>query len=120
MAGFVQAVKGTSSLDGIGFGRSSPTVTARVHLPMLGKLPMLGPVTADPLLDTFARRIRYLRISVTHRCNYRCHYCMPDGSVVEHSPRSEVLSFEELERIARVFARLGVRKLRLTGGEPTV
>jgi GTP 3',8-cyclase len=71
-------------------------------------------------LDTFARRIRYLRISVTDRCNYRCSYCMPDGIGVEFQPRSAVLSFEELERVARVFARLGVRKLRLTGGEPTV
>jgi cyclic pyranopterin phosphate synthase len=71
-------------------------------------------------LDTFARRIRYLRISVTDRCNYRCSYCMPEGEVVESSPRSAVLSFEELERVARVFAQLGVRKLRLTGGEPTV
>jgi cyclic pyranopterin phosphate synthase len=105
-------------LDGTGFGRSSARVTARVHLPVLGKIPMLGPVTADPLLDTFARRVRYLRISVTDRCNYRCSYCMPGD--VESSPRTAVLSFEELERIVHVFARLGVRKLRLTGGEPTV
>jgi cyclic pyranopterin phosphate synthase len=91
---------------------------------MLGKIPTRGldivPARADPLLDTFARRIRYLRISVTDRCNYRCSYCMPDGVGVEFQPRSAVLSFEELERVVRVFARLGVRKLRLTGGEPTV
>jgi GTP 3',8-cyclase len=87
---------------------------------MLGTIPALGPVTSDPLLDTFARRVRYLRISVTDRCNYRCSYCMPEGVEIDAVPRSAVLSFEELERIAHVFARLGVRKLRLTGGEPTV
>ena len=79
-------------------------------------------VPADPLLDRFARRIRYLRVSVTDRCNYRCAYCMPE-SLVEHmhfQPRSALLTFEELERIVGVFARLGVRKVRLTGGEPTV
>ncbi|MDX2090189.1 MAG: GTP 3',8-cyclase MoaA [Kofleriaceae bacterium] len=73
-------------------------------------------------MDGFARRIRYLRISVTDRCNYRCSYCMPEelGSQLSFAPRSAVLSFEELERLVTVFARLGVRKLRLTGGEPTV
>jgi cyclic pyranopterin phosphate synthase len=84
----------------------------RLHLPLL----------RDPLVDSFARRIRYLRISVTDRCNYRCTYCMPE-ELEEHmqfSPRSAVLTFEEIERIVAVFARLGVRKVRLTGGEPTV
>jgi cyclic pyranopterin phosphate synthase len=81
-----------------------------------------GAVVGDPLLDNFARRIRYLRISVTDRCNYRCTYCMPEelGSEITFQPRSAVLTFEELVRVARVFADLGVRKLRLTGGEPTV
>ena len=80
------------------------------------------PVPADPLLDQFARRIRYLRVSVTDRCNYRCTYCMPESLIGEMSfePRSAVLTFEELERVISVFARLGVRKVRLTGGEPTV
>ena len=76
-------------------------------------------VRADALLDTFARRIRYLRVSVTDRCNYRCTYCMPDGEI-DFEPKSAVLTFEELERIVGLFARLGVRKVRLTGGEPTV
>jgi cyclic pyranopterin phosphate synthase len=79
-------------------------------------------VPAEPLIDNFARRIRYLRVSVTDRCNYRCSYCMPEtlGREIEFAPRSAVLSFEEIEQIVSVFASLGVRKIRLTGGEPTV
>lgn len=74
------------------------------------------------IVDSMARRIRYLRISVTDRCNYRCSYCMPDSdaSGVEFGARSELLTFEEIERITSVFAELGVRKIRLTGGEPTI
>ncbi len=72
-------------------------------------------------LDTLDRPVRDLRISVTDRCNFRCLYCMP-RSVFGHDyrfmDRKELLSFEELERIARVFAGLGVEKIRLTGGEP--
>jgi cyclic pyranopterin phosphate synthase len=109
-------------------------VTGRVHLPVIAGTPVLAggrelSVPADPLLDQFARRIRYLRVSVTDHCNYRCTYCMPEslvgptGQVIEKlhfEPRSAVLTFEELERVITVFARLGVRKIRLTGGEPTV
>ena len=74
------------------------------------------------IVDGMARRVRYLRISVTDRCNYRCSYCMPDSeaSGVEFGARSELLTFEEIEQIATVFAGLGVRKIRLTGGEPTI
>ncbi len=98
-------------------------VTTRVSLPMFRpviQLPDTAP--ADPLLDSFARRIRYLRVSVTDRCNYRCSYCMPEdlGDQLEFAARSTVLTFEEIERLVAVFARLGVRKIRLTGGEPTV
>ncbi len=89
-------------------------------------LPVLGateppPVAdaADPLLDRFARRIRYLRVSVTDRCNYACTYCVPDDGVT-HRQRAELLTFEELTRVVGVFAGLGVRRVRLTGGEPTV
>ncbi len=71
------------------------------------------------LLDRFARLISYLRISVTDRCNFRCVYCMPEAGV-EVSPREELLSFEEIARVASVGAGLGLRKIRLTGGEPTV
>ena len=72
-------------------------------------------------VDTLGRAVRDLRISVTDRCNFRCAYCMPK-SVFGHDyrfmDRKELLSFEELERVARVFAALGVEKVRLTGGEP--
>ena len=100
-------------------------VMTRVHLPVLGGdslVPHAATVPADPLLDGFARRVRYLRVSVTDRCNYRCSYCMPEdlGEQLTFASKSAVLTFEELERVISVFARLGVRKVRLTGGEPTV
>jgi cyclic pyranopterin phosphate synthase len=76
---------------------------------------------AIPILDNSHRPLRDLRISVTDRCNLRCTYCMP-REVFDHNhsflPRAELLSFEEIERIAKVFTRLGVQKIRLTGGEP--
>ncbi|HZW25822.1 MAG TPA: GTP 3',8-cyclase MoaA [Gallionella sp.] len=73
------------------------------------------------ILDALGRPLRDLRISVTDRCNLRCTYCMPRAVFDEnHSflPRAELLSFEEIERLARQFVRLGVQKIRLTGGEP--
>ena len=73
------------------------------------------------VLDTLGRPLRDLRISVTDRCNFRCVYCMPKevfGRDYEFLPRAELLTFEEIERVARVLVGLGVRKLRLTGGEP--
>jgi cyclic pyranopterin phosphate synthase len=76
-------------------------------------------MTAGPLIDRFGRVHTNLRISVTDRCNIRCFYCMPHEDV-KFKPRSELLTFEEIERFARVVARLGVNKLRLTGGEPLV
>ncbi|MEO7143937.1 MAG: GTP 3',8-cyclase MoaA [Bryobacteraceae bacterium] len=79
---------------------------------------MAGTTTA-PLIDTFGRLHDNLRISVTDRCNIRCFYCMPEHEV-RFVEREEILSFEEIERMARVAASLGVRKLRLTGGEPLV
>jgi cyclic pyranopterin phosphate synthase len=69
------------------------------------------------LLDTLARPLRNLRISVTDRCNMRCRYCMPEADYV-WLPRESILSFEEVDRLAGIFAGLGVRKIRLTGGEP--
>ena len=97
----------------------------RVALPLFrpaGLAAAGGPVPRDPLLDGFARRVRYLRVSVTDRCNYRCTYCVPDAldERTAFGPRDALLTFEELERLVALFARLGVRKLRLTGGEPTV
>ncbi len=75
------------------------------------------------LADTMGRAMRDLRISVTDRCNFRCTYCMPKeifGRDFEFLPRELVLSFEEIERLARIFVGLGVEKLRITGGEPLV
>jgi len=74
-------------------------------------------------LDTFKRPLRDLRVSVTDRCNFRCVYCMPKevfGKDFQFLPRAEILSFEEIERLVRVFVGLGVQKVRLTGGEPLV
>lgn len=72
------------------------------------------------LIDPFGRTIRDLRISVTDRCNFRCTYCMPEEGM-QWVPRSEVLTFEEIERLARIFVeRFDVDGLRLTGGEPTM
>ncbi len=70
-----------------------------------------------PLIDGFGRVHDNLRISVTDRCNIRCFYCMPEENV-KFEPREHVLTFEELERFARIAVKLGVRKLRITGGEP--
>ena len=70
-----------------------------------------------PVLDTFARPLGSLRISVTDRCNLRCRYCMPEDEYV-WLPRASILSFEEITRVAGVFASLGAAKVRLTGGEP--
>lgn len=73
--------------------------------------------------DAFGRLLRDLRISVTDRCNFRCTYCMPKelfGSDHAFLPRASLLSFEEITRLATIFAQLGVTKLRLTGGEPLV
>jgi cyclic pyranopterin phosphate synthase len=73
----------------------------------------------ERLVDPQARVIDYLRVSVTDRCNYGCVYCIPDDGVA-HAERADVLSFEETAALVRVFASLGVRRVRLTGGEPTV
>src|ERR671918_2997652 len=85
---------------------------------MAGPMP---PPTPLPVLDTLGRPLHDLRISVTDRCNFRCVYCMPKevfGRDYRFLPRRELLTFEEIERVARVFVGLGVHKLRITGGEP--
>jgi cyclic pyranopterin phosphate synthase len=79
--------------------------------------------TSSPPLDRLGRPLHDLRISVTDRCNFRCTYCMPKeifGRDYAFLPKDQVLSFEEIERAARVFVVLGVEKLRITGGEPLV
>ena len=71
------------------------------------------------LVDAHGRIISYLRLSVTDRCNLRCTYCMPADGVAKTS-HTDVLRFEELERIAEIVVSLGVEKVRITGGEPLV
>jgi cyclic pyranopterin phosphate synthase len=78
-----------------------------------------APEASPALVDPQRRVVDYLRISVTDRCNYRCAYCIPEDGAA-HVTRADVLSFEEIAALARVFVGLGVRRLRLTGGEPTV
>ncbi|WP_019894960.1 GTP 3',8-cyclase MoaA [Hydrogenovibrio halophilus] len=73
-----------------------------------------------PLIDPFDRHIEYLRVSVTDRCNYRCGYCMPEQGVHPEGHHSEYLTFDELTRIITAFVTLGVKKVRITGGEPLV
>jgi cyclic pyranopterin phosphate synthase len=80
-------------------------------------------VTMPAVTDTFDRPLHDLRISVTDRCNFRCTYCMPKeifGPDFAFLPRADVLTFEEIAQVSRVFVELGVEKLRLTGGEPLV
>jgi cyclic pyranopterin phosphate synthase len=81
----------------------------------------LGPVRAPSqrdLTDTLGRSMRDLRISVTDRCNFRCTFCMPVDGSYSFLPRQQILSFEEITRLVRIFRGFGVRKVRLTGGEP--
>ncbi len=82
--------------------------------------PWWGRGELPPLQDAFGRRIAYLRVSVTDRCDLRCGYCMPQGGEHEHGRRRDLLSFEEVERLAAVLAPRGVRRVRITGGEPLV
>lgn len=75
--------------------------------------------TTGPLVDSYGRRIRNLRISITDRCNFRCVYCMP-AEGLPWLPRAEVLTYEEITRLARIAVGLGIEQIRLTGGEPLV
>ena len=94
----------------------------RVHLPMFtAALPSVAEtVHRDTLVDNFARRISYLRVSITDRCNFRCAYCMPNDSAMHFAEQEALLSFAEIARVVAIFTQLGVHKVRLTGGEPTV
>ena len=68
--------------------------------------------------DSYGRTIEYMRISITDRCNLRCRYCMPDGA--KWIPMSEILTYEEIERICREAVRIGITRFKITGGEPLV
>lgn len=76
-------------------------------------------IASGPLIDSYGRQIQNLRISITDRCNFRCQYCMP-AEGLPWLDRDEVLSYEEIERLSRIFVGLGVTDIRLTGGEPLV
>ena len=89
--------------------------------PVTAADPACRPAPGEALLDRRGRSVRDLRISVTDRCNFRCVYCMPRevfGEDYAFLPRRELLSFEEITRVARLFVARGVRKIRITGGEP--
>lgn len=91
--------------------------------PVLGRPAGTVAGVNEALIDKFGRRHRYLRISLTDRCNLRCKYCMPDegeDTVFTPSAGGELLTTEELHRLVSLFVSLGVRKIRLTGGEPTI
>jgi len=90
---------------------------AAAHRDLTMMIPATHPAI-DPVIDPFGRAITYLRVSVTDRCDLRCVYCMAED--MSFLPRAEILSLEEIERLAAVFIRLGVRRLRITGGEPLV
>jgi len=78
----------------------------------------MAPIAGEGPRDRLGRGLEDLRISVIDRCNFRCVFCMPGDRQYHFLPRAELLSFEEITRLARLFTRLGVRKIRLTGGEP--
>ncbi len=82
---------------------------------MAATIDLIG--TAAPLVDTFNRPITYLRISVTDRCNLRCVYCMPESGL-PWIPKPDILTYEEIARIVEAGASVGLRSVRLTGGEP--
>ena len=77
-----------------------------------------APTTQPPMIDPFGRTVSYLRVSVTDRCDFRCVYCMSEQ--MTFLPKKDLLTLEELDRLCTVFVEKGVRKLRLTGGEPLV
>ncbi len=95
----------------------------QLRVPPTPRVPEAAPAFAGArggaLVDRQARTVRYLRVSLTDRCNYRCTYCMPEDAV-PYGPRSEVLSLEEVATVCEAFARWGVERVRLTGGEPTL
>jgi GTP 3',8-cyclase len=78
-----------------------------------------SPPRNDSAFDQFGRKIEYLRISVTDRCNFRCLYCMPEAGL-QWLPKRDILSYEEIAEVVRQLAPMGLRRIRITGGEPTI
>ncbi len=93
--------------------------TGPLIIPARRAAPVEGAAVVSPSFDRFGRRIDYLRISLTDRCNLRCVYCMP-ATGMHFAPKDELLTDEELLRLVRLTTELGFRKFRLTGGEPTI
>src|SRR5664279_975053 len=91
------------------FARKMPYITA------MGQTNIENP---PPLVDSFARHVDYVRVSVTDRCDFRCAYCMSEN--MHFLPKADLLSLEELERLCEALISRGVAKIRLTGGEPLV
>lgn len=91
----------------------------QLRTPGIGPSAPAEPVSGPVLVDPQARRVEYLRVSLSDRCNYRCTYCMPEEGV-PHGARAAILSLEEVAQLCAAFARWGVRRVRLTGGEPTI
>ncbi len=85
---------------------------------MIEKVPTSAPTQLLPLVDQYGRRVDYIRLSITDRCDFRCLYCMSED--MTFLPRDEVLSLEECARLVKIFVSLGVTKVRITGGEPLV
>jgi sulfatase maturation enzyme AslB (radical SAM superfamily) len=94
--------------------------TAPLHIAGMSRVLLddIKPLTRAPLVDPFGRDISYLRISVTDRCDFRCVYCMSED--MTFLPKRDLLTLEEIDRVATAFVARGTRKLRLTGGEPLV
>lgn len=87
--------------------------------PELGKAKTMNAIL-PPLMDQYQRRFTYLRLSVTDQCNFRCNYCLPDGYCADTSAQNPFLTTEEIRKLAESFALAGTRKIRITGGEPTL
>jgi cyclic pyranopterin phosphate synthase len=98
--------------------RADPAVLLDTTKPDAIKADAIAPFTRAPLTDPFGRDISYLRISVTDRCDFRCVYCMSED--MTFLPKRDLLTLEEIDRVATAFVARGTRKLRLTGGEPLV
>ena len=110
-----QVSPAVGSADVLPRWRQEPRTQPGDTRPAYGPLGSLDPL--GPLIDRFGRVHRHLRISITDRCNLRCTYCMPAAGV-SFGPRTEILTFEEITRVATVAHRLGINALRITGGEP--
>ncbi len=108
--------------DGLTVARHGPTLrqTRSIGLQQISGTLTATPLAerASPMIDPFGRTVTYLRVSVTDRCDFRCTYCMAED--MTFLPKKDLLTLEELDRLCSAFITKGVRKLRLTGGEPLV